>query len=121
MSMAITLSLLGAFLAIEAVTSLVIGIDRRAVTIVARVLRILCGGYLVMGAVVGWFPSVVVNVNVSLGSWNSILQTSINAIVMGVSVFLSTRYMSRFVEKIERRNIKIKNGEDDNGKPKSSS
>ena len=121
MTMAITLSLLGAFVALEAVVALVVGNDRRGVTTLSRILRILCGGYLIFVAVLGWYPSVTVSVKMSLGSWNSLLQTSINAIVMGVSVFLSTRYMSRFVEKIERRNIKIKNGEDDNGKPKSSS
>ena len=106
MTMAITLSLLGAFVALEAVVALVVG-NRRGVTTLSRILRILCGGYLIFVAVLGWYPSVTISVKMSLGSWNSLLQTSINAIVMGVSVFLSTRYMSRFVEKIEKRNGKV--------------
>ena len=108
MTMAITMSLLGAFLVLEAGVSLVVGLDRRVATIVARALRILCGGCLIFVAVLGWYPSIIVHVNISLGSWNSLLQTSINAIVMGTSVFLSTRYMSRFVERIEKRNGKNK-------------
>ena len=107
MTMAITLSLLGAFVALEAVVALVIGNDRRGITTLARILRILCGGYLIFVAVLGWYPSVIISVKMSLGSWNSLLQTSINAIVMGVSVFLSTRYMSRFVERIEKRSGKV--------------
>ena len=107
MTMAITLSLLGAFVALEAVVALVVGNDRRGVTTLSRILRILCGGYLIFVAVLGWYPSVIISVKMSLGSWNSLLQTSINAIVMGVSVFLSTRYTSRFVERIEKRNGKV--------------
>ena len=41
MTMAITLSLLGAFVALEAVVALVIGNDRRGITTLARILRIL--------------------------------------------------------------------------------
>jgi membrane protein implicated in regulation of membrane protease activity len=118
MRMAITLSLLGAFLVLEAVVSLITGLDRRPATVTARGLRILCGGYLVFVAVLGWYPSIVVNVKMSLGSWNNLLQTFVNALVMGAAVFLSTRYMGRIVEQVENKN---KVAEADDGKPKSSS
>ena len=58
MTMAITLSLLGAFVALEAVVALVVGNDRRGVTTLSRILRILCGGYLIFVAVLGWYPSI---------------------------------------------------------------
>ena len=109
MTMAITLSLLGAFLVLEAVVSLVVGTDRQAATVTARVLRILCGGYLVFVAVLGWYPSIVVNIHMNLGSWNNLLQTFVNALVMGAALFLSTRYMGRIVERVEKNNIVNKN------------
>ena len=115
MSMAITLSLLGAFLVLEAGVSLVIGLDRGAPTIVARALRILCGCFLVYVAVLGWFPSVVMTVQMDLGNWNNLLQTFVNALVMGAALFLSTRYMGRIVERVEKNNGGGKN----NDKPKS--
>lgn len=115
MTMAITLSLLGAFLVLEAGMSLVLGLDRRAATVTARILRILCGGYLIFVAVLGWYPSVTMTVNMSLGNWNNLLQTFVNALVMGAALFLSTRYMGRIVERVEKNNRGGKN----NDKPKS--
>ena len=87
MTMAITLSLLGAFVALEAVVALVVGNDRRGVTTLSRILRILCGGYLIFVAVLGWYPSVIISVKMSLGSWNNLLQTFVNALVMGAALF----------------------------------
>ena len=119
MTMAITLSLLGAFLVLEAGVSTITGVDKRVVAIVARVLRILCGCYLVVVAVLGWYPNVVVNVDMSLGSWNNLVQTFVNALVMGVALFLSTRYMGRIVERVEKNNSGGK--KDDDGKSNTSS
>ena len=109
MTMAITLTLLGAFIALEAVVALVVGNDRRGVTTLSRILRILCGGYLIFVAVLGWYPSVTMTVNMSLGSWNSLLQTFVNALVMGVALFLSTRYVGKIVERVEKNNSGGKN------------
>ena len=119
MTMTITMSLLGAFLVLEAGVSLVVGLDRRVATIVARALRVLCGGCLIFVAVLGWYPSIIVHVDMSLGSWNNLVQTFVNALVMGVALFLSTRYMGRIVERVEKNNSGGK--KDDDGKSNTSS
>ena len=108
----LSLVMLGALTSFEAIVALFWKYNDKTFKAQAvRVARVVGGIYLVVVGMLKQIP--VLLIDTAPINLNGLIQTALNASVMGIAMFLSVRYVGRLVDKIEKPN---KNGKDDQTK-----